>query len=72
MSKSKSRVSSSGSLLKIPRDDMDPDDLFVKHNISEIKLIQQRLRCSDADAKQEELRLMVGYVKAYFFTVSII
>ncbi|KAJ3750741.1 hypothetical protein DFH05DRAFT_1370310, partial [Lentinula detonsa] len=51
---------SSGSLLKIPRDDMDPDDLFVKHNISEIKLIQQRLRCSDADAKQEELRLMVG------------
>ncbi|KAE9400616.1 hypothetical protein BT96DRAFT_819083 [Gymnopus androsaceus JB14] len=38
---------------------MDPDELFVKYNISEIKLIQQRLR-ADADAKQEELRLMVG------------
>ncbi|KAF9074807.1 hypothetical protein BDP27DRAFT_1197122, partial [Rhodocollybia butyracea] len=50
---------SSGSLSKVPRDNMDPDELFVKHNISEMKLIQQRLR-ADADAKQEELRLMVG------------
>ncbi|PIL31763.1 hypothetical protein GSI_06467 [Ganoderma sinense ZZ0214-1] len=38
---------------------IDPDDLFVKHNVSEIRTIQQRLR-ADADAKQEELRLMVG------------
>ncbi|KAF8516129.1 hypothetical protein BU17DRAFT_67552 [Hysterangium stoloniferum] len=36
-----------------------PDDLFVKYTIAEIKGIQARLRV-DADAKQEELRLMVG------------
>ncbi|KAF8078884.1 Vps51/Vps67 domain-containing protein [Lyophyllum atratum] len=39
--------------------DMDPDELFEKHTISEVKFVQQRLR-ADADAKQEELRLMVG------------
>ncbi|KAG5735666.1 Conserved oligomeric Golgi complex subunit 1, partial [Termitomyces sp. T112] len=39
--------------------DAEPDELFVKHTISEVKLMQQRLR-TDADAKQEELRLMVG------------
>ncbi|KAI5835989.1 Vps51/Vps67 domain-containing protein [Schizophyllum commune Tattone D] len=37
----------------------DPDELFTKHTISEVKAIQTRLR-ADADAKQEELRLMVG------------
>ncbi|KAJ4485836.1 hypothetical protein J3R30DRAFT_3283683 [Lentinula aciculospora] len=62
---------SSGSLPNMPIDNMDPDELFVKHNISEIKIIQQRLR-ADADAKQEELRLMVGYVEPKLFTVSII
>ncbi|KAM5533953.1 hypothetical protein V8D89_012378 [Ganoderma adspersum] len=39
--------------------DIDPDSLFTKHSISEVRMIQQRLR-ADADAKQEELRLMVG------------
>jgi hypothetical protein len=55
----------------------DPDRLFTKHTISEVKVIQQRLRYvttpfsnavgqsdlyprTDADAKQEELRVMVG------------
>lgn len=37
----------------------DPDELFAKHTVAEVKVIQQRLR-ADADAKQEELRLMVG------------
>ncbi|KAG6814110.1 hypothetical protein H0H92_002105 [Tricholoma furcatifolium] len=39
--------------------DVDPDELFSKHTIAEIRFIQQSLR-ADADAKQEELRLMVG------------
>ncbi|TBU34734.1 hypothetical protein BD311DRAFT_802305 [Dichomitus squalens] len=39
--------------------DLDPDDLFAKHSVAEVRMIQQRLR-ADADAKQEELRLMVG------------
>ncbi|OCH94676.1 hypothetical protein OBBRIDRAFT_74206 [Obba rivulosa] len=38
---------------------LDPDELLSKYTISEIKAVQQRLK-SDADAKQEELRLMVG------------
>ncbi|CDO72958.1 hypothetical protein BN946_scf185007.g12 [Trametes cinnabarina] len=38
---------------------IDPDELFTKHTISEIKLVQSRLR-AEAEAKQEELRLMVG------------
>ncbi|KNZ76990.1 Conserved oligomeric Golgi complex subunit 1 [Termitomyces sp. J132] len=42
-----------------PSTDAEPDELFVKHTVSEVKLMQQRLR-TDADAKQEELRLMVG------------
>lgn len=64
---------------------VNPDELFTKHTISELKAIQQRLRypslnltfparllnqrlflfviySADADAKQEELRLMVGCV----------
>lgn len=60
------------------------DALFVKHTVSEVRAIQQRLRyvampmCtegnypymifftlrSDAENKQEELRLMVGCVKS--------
>ncbi|KAH9944230.1 uncharacterized protein BXZ73DRAFT_87170 [Epithele typhae] len=40
-------------------ENMDPDELFARHTISEVKLVQQRLR-ADADGKQEELRLMVG------------
>ncbi|KAI0778364.1 hypothetical protein BD413DRAFT_465008 [Trametes elegans] len=39
--------------------DIDPDDLFARHSVSEIKMVQHRLR-AEADAKQEELRLMVG------------
>ncbi|KAG5647782.1 hypothetical protein DXG03_008505 [Asterophora parasitica] len=38
---------------------VNPDELFAKQTISEVKFVQQRLR-ADADAKQEELRLMVG------------
>ncbi|KAL1951513.1 hypothetical protein VTO73DRAFT_662 [Trametes versicolor] len=39
--------------------DIDPDDLFTKYTVSEIRTVQHRLR-AEADAKQEELRLMVG------------
>ncbi|KAF5388598.1 hypothetical protein D9757_004649 [Collybiopsis confluens] len=52
-------ITPSNSISKVPIDSMDPDELFRKHNIAEIKLLQRRLR-TDADAKQEELRLMVG------------
>ncbi|KZS93449.1 hypothetical protein SISNIDRAFT_485695 [Sistotremastrum niveocremeum HHB9708] len=38
---------------------MDPNEIFVKFTVSEIRGIQTRLR-TEADAKQEELRLMVG------------
>ncbi|KAJ7631145.1 hypothetical protein FB45DRAFT_917631 [Roridomyces roridus] len=43
----------------VPTSELDPDELFAKHTIGEVKVVQQRLR-ADADAKQEELRLMVG------------
>ncbi|KAI0068134.1 hypothetical protein BV25DRAFT_1793601 [Artomyces pyxidatus] len=48
---------------------VDPDELFTKYTVAEVRSVQQRLRCVrasftralvDADAKQEELRLMVG------------
>ncbi|KAI0654239.1 hypothetical protein C8Q70DRAFT_1087860 [Cubamyces menziesii] len=39
--------------------DIDPDELFTKHTVAEIRMVQNRLR-AEADAKQEELRLMVG------------
>ncbi|EJD03576.1 uncharacterized protein FOMMEDRAFT_145857 [Fomitiporia mediterranea MF3/22] len=38
---------------------LDPDELFEKHTVHEVKSILHRLR-SDVDAKQEELRMMVG------------
>ncbi|KAF8973530.1 hypothetical protein BDZ97DRAFT_1648009 [Flammula alnicola] len=38
---------------------LSPDELFTKYTVSEVKAVQQRLK-ADADAKQEELRLMVG------------
>ncbi|GBE77732.1 hypothetical protein SCP_0106140 [Sparassis crispa] len=38
---------------------LNPDELFAKYSVAEMKAVQQRLR-ADADAKQEELRLMVG------------
>ncbi|KAJ7597522.1 Vps51/Vps67 domain-containing protein [Mycena floridula] len=57
-------------------EDLDPDDLFAQYTVSEVKFVQNRLRRvsslillhteaedtyrADADAKQEELRLMVG------------
>src|SRR6266404_7103553 len=61
----------------------DPDELFRKFSVSEVKQVHQRLLCvlsilasgfcvlmpvcdrSDADAKQEELRLMVGCVEVF-------
>ncbi|KAJ7786502.1 hypothetical protein B0H16DRAFT_1657777 [Mycena metata] len=50
-----------GSVTKLPTDtsELDPDELFAKYTVTEVKFAQQRLR-ADADAKQEELRLMVG------------
>ncbi|KAG2156643.1 uncharacterized protein EDB93DRAFT_1079446 [Suillus bovinus] len=39
--------------------DIDPDDLFAKYTIPEVRAKQVQLR-SDAEAKQEELRIMVG------------
>ncbi|KAJ6575299.1 hypothetical protein B0H19DRAFT_933515 [Mycena capillaripes] len=49
------------SVAKLPGEisELDPDQLFTKYTVAEVKLAQQRLR-ADADAKQEELRLMVG------------
>ncbi|KAK7064081.1 hypothetical protein R3P38DRAFT_2492769 [Favolaschia claudopus] len=49
------------SVTKLPTDvsELDPDELFTRHTVAEVKVVQQRLR-ADADAKQEELRLMVG------------
>ncbi|KAF9245785.1 hypothetical protein BU15DRAFT_40830 [Melanogaster broomeanus] len=38
---------------------IDPDELFTKHTIADVKAKQMQLR-ADAEAKQEELRLMVG------------
>ncbi|KAG6333069.1 hypothetical protein ID866_6020 [Astraeus odoratus] len=37
----------------------DPDQLFTKHTIAEVRAKQIQLR-ADAEAKQEELRIMVG------------
>ncbi|KAF7303300.1 hypothetical protein MKEN_01294100 [Mycena kentingensis (nom. inval.)] len=42
-----------------PSIELDPDVLFSKHTIAEVKFAKEKLR-ADADAKQEELRLMVG------------
>ncbi|KAK7058383.1 hypothetical protein VNI00_002017 [Paramarasmius palmivorus] len=56
MDRSSSHSSSTSS--KLP-EDIDPDELFNKYTVSEVKVVQQRLR-RDADAKQEELRQMVG------------
>ncbi|CAK5280282.1 unnamed protein product [Mycena citricolor] len=50
----------SASTSKIPYvSELDPDELFTKRTIAEVKVAQNKLR-ADADAKQEELRLMVG------------
>ncbi|KAF9535657.1 hypothetical protein CPB83DRAFT_913079 [Crepidotus variabilis] len=38
---------------------LTPEELFTKQTVTEIKAVQRRLS-ADADAKQEELRLMVG------------
>ncbi|KAJ7225342.1 Vps51/Vps67 domain-containing protein [Mycena pura] len=55
------RQSRRPSLSKLPNgtSELDPDELFTKCTVAEVKFAQQRLR-ADADAKQEELRLMVG------------
>ncbi|KAH7886120.1 hypothetical protein F5I97DRAFT_1809356 [Phlebopus sp. FC_14] len=45
-----------------PQDDtavIDPDELFTKYTVAEVKAKQIQLR-ADAEAKQEELRIMVG------------
>ncbi|KAJ7110035.1 hypothetical protein C8R44DRAFT_986032 [Mycena epipterygia] len=48
------------SVSKLPdTSELDPDELFAKYTVAEVRFAQQRLR-ADADAKQEELRLMVG------------
>ncbi|KAF8560033.1 hypothetical protein OG21DRAFT_1401009 [Imleria badia] len=39
--------------------DIEPDELFAKYTIAEVKTRQAQLR-SDAEAKQEDLRIMVG------------
>ncbi|EIN13973.1 hypothetical protein PUNSTDRAFT_58257 [Punctularia strigosozonata HHB-11173 SS5] len=36
-----------------------PDELFVRHTVAEVRTIQEKLK-ADANAKQSELRLMVG------------
>ena len=63
---------------------LTPDELFTKHTVAEVRAVQKRLGLifhfmyiyrwlskyrADADAKQEELRLMVGCVRItlYFF-----
>ncbi|KAF8632950.1 hypothetical protein AX15_001554 [Amanita polypyramis BW_CC] len=38
---------------------VDPDELFTKYTIPEVKVVQQKLR-AEADQKKQELRLMVG------------
>ncbi|KAF8607760.1 hypothetical protein BDV93DRAFT_541944 [Ceratobasidium sp. AG-I] len=38
---------------------MDPDDMFVRYSVAEIRSIRSRL-LADANGKQEELRQMVG------------
>lgn len=38
---------------------MDPDDMFVRYSVAEIRAIRARL-LTDADGKREELRQMVG------------
>ncbi|QRV87540.1 Vps51/Vps67 protein [Ceratobasidium sp. AG-Ba] len=38
---------------------IDPDDMFVRYSVSEIRAIRARL-LADADGKREELRQMVG------------
>ncbi|KAL0579449.1 hypothetical protein V5O48_002555 [Marasmius crinis-equi] len=39
--------------------EIDPDELFTKHTVTEVRVIQRNLK-NDAHAKQEELRQMVG------------
>ncbi|KAH0838019.1 hypothetical protein J3R83DRAFT_6259 [Lanmaoa asiatica] len=39
--------------------DIEPDELFAKYTIAEVKARQAQLR-ADAEAKQEDLRIMVG------------
>ncbi|VDB86583.1 unnamed protein product [Peniophora sp. CBMAI 1063] len=51
-------ASTSAAIAKQPSS-LDPDELFTKHSVAEVRNVQLRLR-ADADAKQEELRLMVG------------
>ncbi|KAH8835544.1 Vps51/Vps67 domain-containing protein [Flagelloscypha sp. PMI_526] len=57
----KANPTHSGKLLqKQPIDaSLDPEALFCQYTVIEVKAIENRLR-ADADAKQEELRIMVG------------
>ncbi|KAG8824777.1 hypothetical protein FRC19_001071 [Serendipita sp. 401] len=61
-----------GSFFGVPRSDgvviaetdedlsrLDPDELFVRFTVAQVKALATRLR-TEAEAKQEELRLMVG------------
>ncbi|KAG8908508.1 hypothetical protein FRB99_005867 [Tulasnella sp. 403] len=38
---------------------LEPDQMFARYTVSEVRALQTRLR-TEADSKQEELRLMVG------------
>ncbi|EGN93152.1 hypothetical protein SERLA73DRAFT_116291 [Serpula lacrymans var. lacrymans S7.3] len=65
-STSKAKLPPSSSLLsntssKFPDNalHLSPDELYTKHTIPEVKAVQLQLR-ADAEAKQEELRVMVG------------
>ncbi|KAF9486293.1 hypothetical protein BDN70DRAFT_869769 [Pholiota conissans] len=48
-------------IAKLPPEELNlsPDELFSKYTVSEVRAVEHRLR-ADANAKQEELRLMVG------------
>ncbi|KAI0082081.1 hypothetical protein K474DRAFT_1694424 [Panus rudis PR-1116 ss-1] len=55
-------ISASWKIEEVPDhviDEQATDELFVKHSVAEVRAIQQKLR-ADADAKQQELRAMVG------------
>ncbi|KAF5323366.1 hypothetical protein D9611_005665 [Ephemerocybe angulata] len=54
-----SLVSAQSSKQTFGFENVNPDELFSRYSVAEVKAIQQRLR-TDADVKQEELRLMVG------------
>ena len=73
-----SKQGSKGTPLEEDISRLESDELFTRYTVAEVKMIAARLRCAffrpsnpheltralraEAEAKQEELRLMVGYV----------